>query len=114
MATITITGLRTKTRIGIHAWEQQIDQTICVDAVIDIDLAKPINSIEQSVDYASVSTAITEFIESNSFELIETLIQQMALLLVEQFGLDKFSLTVSKPNAVANADNISISLDYPS
>lgn len=107
MQSLKITGLKTKTKIGIHAFEQQILQSIILDIEIPLDLPQDITNIEQTVDYAKVCDVVTHFIESNQFDLIEKLSQQVRQLLQTEFKLTQFTLTVSKPNAIANAANIS-------
>lgn len=110
MAKLKITGLSIKTKIGIHAWEQKIDQTVRLDIEFPLDLSNEIQEIGQTIDYATVCETITAFIETNRFELLEQLAQRVGNLLLEQFKPASINLTASKPNAIANAENISIDL----
>ncbi|MFZ4077736.1 MAG: dihydroneopterin aldolase [Legionellaceae bacterium] len=107
---LTITELRTKTRIGVYAWEQKIDQTLLIDLDIPLDLTLVNNELKNTLDYSQLCETITTFVESNTFELIETAAEQIASLVKSRFNLTHLTLRVSKPNAIANARNVSVTL----
>ncbi len=106
MNQLEITGLRTKTRIGIYAWEQQIRQELKIDMTIPITQAIE-NDLNKTIDYQKLCEMVTDFIESNAFELIETVAEQIADLIQTHFHAPHLTLRVSKPHAIPNASNIS-------
>lgn len=86
-------------------------QTLKIDLSIPLDIQNCEDKIENTVNYDSLCQTITNFIESNSFALIETVAEQTAALIKESFHVKNLSISVSKPNAIKNAKNIKITID---
>lgn len=106
---ICLHELKIVTRVGINAWEQRIDQTLLLDVACGVSLPNNISSLENSVDYVSVSQCIFEFLQNNSFKLIETVAQQVAQLILTQFPVKLVKIKVTKPHAIHAAKGVSIS-----
>ncbi len=107
---LRISALNISTRIGIHEWEQRILQKVLLDIHIPLDLSACNNDITKTIDYAALCQCVTEYIESNSFSLIETLAENVAELIKTTFNVATLTLSVSKPHAVNNAGNICVSI----
>lgn len=107
---IQIHDLKILTRIGVYTWEQHIHQTLLVNIACLVDLSLPVAKLTESVDYAAISEAVTVFVSERSFELIETVAQQVADLVLEQFKVRQVRILVKKPHAIANASGVSVSL----
>jgi dihydroneopterin aldolase len=107
---LEITGLSLSTRIGIHPWEQKILQRLLVDITIPLDLSQCNNELSKTIDYAVLSERITAFVEDQSFELIETVAEKIAMLIKTEFLAEQVTIKVCKPHAVKNAGNISIKI----
>lgn len=105
---LQITNLKIKTKIGVHKWEQAILQTLMLDIEIPMNISKCNDQIENTIDYAKLCQMITEHVENKSFALIETVATDVITLIKDNFQIDSVNINVSKPNAVANAGNISI------
>lgn len=105
---IQITNLKVKTKIGVHKWEQAILQTLKLDIEIPIDINQCNDQIENTIDYDKLCQMVTEHIENKSFALIETVASEIIALIKDNFKVDSVNLSVSKPNAIANAGNISV------
>ena len=111
MDILEITALRTKTRIGVHAWEQRILQELVLDIHIPMDCTSCNDNLANTIDYAALCQLVINFIESTAFKLIETVAEQVAALIKMTFPLVKtLTVRVSKPHAIPMAGNISISL----
>ena len=112
MDTVYIDGLKIDTVIGIYDWERKIKQRVIIDVEIscNITAAAKSDAIADACDYASISARITEFAESSQFQLIETLAEQTAQLVVSEFNVPEIKLWVSKPDAVKNAENVGIKI----
>ena len=110
MDKLIITELRTKTKIGVYAWEKKIVQTLLIDLEIPLDLTHFNDQLENTLDYAKLCKTITSFIESNTFDLIETVAEQIALLIKSNFSVQTLIVKVSKPNAIPNARNVTVSI----
>ena len=111
MDVLEITALRTKTRIGVHAWEQRILQELVLDIHIPIDCTSCNDNLANTIDYDALCQHVSTFIESNAFTLIETVAEQVAALIKTTFPLvTTLTVRVSKPHAIPMAGNISITV----
>jgi dihydroneopterin aldolase len=110
MDTLEITALRTKTRIGVYAWEQAILQELIIDIQIPIDCRQCDEQLEKTLDYDTLCQKISGFIESNAFVLIETVADKTAAFIKTHFDVKALTVRVSKPHAIANAGNISVTV----
>ncbi|MFI4962605.1 MAG: dihydroneopterin aldolase [Legionellales bacterium] len=108
MDTLLITSLSVSTQIGVYTWEQQIKQQLLLDIRIETDFSACQDALTNTIDYEALCKAITHFVESKSFQLIETVATEVASLIQQEFKVSKLSVAVSKPQAVANAGNIQV------
>jgi dihydroneopterin aldolase len=110
MDMIQIKALSVNTHIGIHAWEQRILQVLRLDIDLHIDLSTCHNELKNTIDYDQICQRVTAFIESQCFTLIETVAEQVAQLIKKEFCIDQISVRVSKPHAIKNASDISVTV----
>lgn len=110
MDQLNITGLSVSTKIGAYTWEQRINQRLLIDITLSLDLSNCQDNLEKTIDYAALCKKVTDFVESKSFVLIETVAEEVIGLIKENYALEQVIIRVSKPHAVKNANNISISL----
>lgn len=111
MDMLQIKALSVKTHIGVYAWEQRILQQLLLDINLHIDLTHCNNELANTIDYNQLCARITSFLEANSFTLIETVAEQIAQLIKDEFKVEKLSLSVSKPHAIKNAGNICVTIN---
>ncbi|MCX8671195.1 dihydroneopterin aldolase [Gilliamella sp. B2865] len=110
---VLIESLTVYTTIGVYDWEKNIKQKL----VLDLEMAwdnKPAgksDNVEFCLDYFVVSQSITSLIEANKFELIETVAERVAQLVIEQFSVQWLKIKVSKPDAIANAGNVAVIIE---
>lgn len=110
MDILEISALQVKTRIGVHAWEQQIHQTLLIDITLPLDCRACNDELEKTLDYDTLCKSVTDFVENQSFQLIETVAGKVAALIKENYPVEEVTVAVSKPQAVKNAGNIKISI----
>ena len=110
---IVIRGLSVDTVIGVYGWEREVRQTLVLDIEMAIDNKRVAaeDNIDNALDYAAVSERVTAFVENSSFELIETLAEQVAGIVMAEFNVPRLKLCVSKPGAVANAKTVGIHIE---
>lgn len=110
MDKVLIEGLTVFTIIGVYHWEQTVKQKLVLDIEMDWDnrLAASTDSIDFCIDYARVSQAIIEHLSQHHFALIERVAEEVANLIINTFSVPKVKIKVSKPDAVAMADNIAV------
>jgi dihydroneopterin aldolase len=102
MDKIFLSDLHIDTIIGIYDWERETLQTLSFDLEMDWDIRKAAKSdnITDTLDYGSVANTIVEFVEASRYQLIETLAEELAALLLNTFPIPKIKLTLSKPVAL--------------
>lgn len=113
MDCIFIEGLTVFAQIGIYDWEQEIKQKVIFDLEMAWDSRKAAETDDVSfcLNYASVSQSIINYVESQSFLLIERLANEVAEMLQKEFGIKWVKLTLHKPNAVAQAKSVGIIIE---
>lgn len=105
MDQVFIRGLAVETVIGVYDWERTIHQRLLfdLDMAWDIRLAAADDDLNQALDYAAVSQRVLEYVALTDFELIETLAERVAALVLSEFNVPWLRLTVTKPGAVTEA-----------
>lgn len=110
---IAIQALKVQTRIGVYAWEQKIDQTLLFDISFPIEPITATLTFADAVDYDALCQAVIRHVEGQSFELIETVADQVAMLILKEFKTKSVTVRVTKPQAIATAAGVSVSLTRP-
>jgi len=113
MDKIFIHALKTETIIGIFDWERQVRQTVIVDLAFSGDIRKAAlsDSIEDTLSYKRVAKRVLGFIEASRFQLVETLAEHLAMLILEEFGVAWVSVNLSKPGAVRSSREVGVQIE---
>lgn len=113
---VLIEGLTTLTTIGVYEWEKTIKQKLILDLEMawDNQPAAEHDDVALCLDYFKVSQAVTDFITSTAFELIESVAERVAQLIIQQFAVKWIKIKVSKPSAIANATNVAVVIERTS
>ncbi len=113
MDKIILSELTVHTVIGIWEWEKRNPQKVIFDIEMatDISRASKSDSIEDALDYKAVSKRIKQYALENHFELIETLGDRIADLILNEFGVEWLKLTISKPYAIRDSKNVSLMIE---
>lgn len=113
MDQVFIEGLRVETVIGVYDWEKRIRQTLVFDLWLGTDIrpAAGNDDIAQTLDYAQICEQVTEFVSSSRFELVETVAERVAQLILDNHPCPWIRLKVSKPGAVATATNVGVMIE---
>ncbi len=113
MDTIFLRDLEVDATIGIFEWEKRIKQKVRIDLEIATDIAKAAatDSIDDALDYKAISKRIIQFVEDSRYELIETLIEKVAEILLQEFSIPWVRVTISKPGAVRGSRDVGITIE---
>lgn len=113
MDTVFIEDLRIETVIGIFDWERTIRQTVALDVEMAFDNRRPAetDAIADTLDYKAVSKRLIAFVEASRFELVETLAEQCARIVREEFGVSWVRLKLSKPGAVTGSRAVGVRIE---
>ncbi len=113
MDIVFIEDLRIETVIGIYDWERKIRQTVALDLEMAFDNRKPAASdrIEDTLDYKKVAKRLIGFVESSHFELVETLAERCAEIVLSEFGVRWLRLKLAKPGAVRGSKAVGVIIE---
>ncbi len=113
MDIVYIKGLKVETVIGIYDWEREIRQTVCLDIKMatDIQQAAASEDIDSTLNYKTVSDRLISFIESSEFLLVETMAEEIAQIILEEFGVRWLKLKLGKPGAVPMAEDVGVIIE---
>jgi 7,8-dihydroneopterin aldolase/epimerase/oxygenase len=110
---VFLRGLTAECIIGFIDWERRVRQTVVVDLEVPVDCARAAltDEVADTVDYKKVAKRVLAFIEASEFKLVETLAHRLALLLLEEFGLEWVRLQVNKPGAIRNSRDVGVTIE---
>ncbi len=106
IGTTGLQGLRVDCIVGIYEHERQARQAVIVDIALDYDFAAAAASdaIGDAVDYAGVASGVTELAQRRAFQLIETMAEETAAMLLARLPqVRTVRLEIRKPAAVPEA-----------
>lgn len=109
---IFIEGLEARCIIGIFDWERKTLQKITVDLEFPAPIQKAAKSdrVEHTIDYKAISKHTLQFIEKSCFQLVETLSEELAQSLLENFPLKQIRIRLCKPGALRGAINVGVEI----
>lgn len=113
MNIVYITGLRAQAVIGVYEWERHVRQTLVLDLELASDTARAAASdqIADALDYTALSKGVLDLVEGSEFQLLETLADAVADMIMRDFGVSWLRLRLSKPGAVAEAEDVGVIIE---
>lgn len=110
MDTIFIDQLAIDTVIGLYDWERTIRQRVILDLEMDFDIcvAAASDDVAHTLDYKAVAKRVIAFVEASRFDLVETLAERVAALILDEFPVARVSLRLDKPHALRGARGVGI------
>lgn len=113
MDIVYISDLKIDTIIGIYDWEREVRQTISLDLEMatDIRQAAATEDIQFALNYKAVSDRLIEFIGGSEFLLIETMAEQVAEIVRQEFHVPWLKLRIGKPGAIADAGDVGVVIE---
>ena len=113
MDKVFIRGLVTRVTVGIFDWERRIKQKIVFDIEMATDnkRAAETDSINDTLDYKKISKAVVQFAENSDFQLVETLAEAVAEMVIRDFSVSALKLTLNKAGAVSQARDVGVEIE---
>ncbi len=110
---IYLRDLRTETIIGIFEWERKTRQTVSFDFEFPGDIRRAAKSdhISDTLDYKSVAKRVLAFAEASEYQLVETLAERVAHMILREFNLDWVKVSVNKPGAVRGSRDVGVMIE---
>ena len=109
---IFLRGLEVECLIGFIDWERRIRQKVVIDFELPVDCARAAarDEVADTLDYKRVAKRIIEFVGTSEFKLVETLAHRVALLVLEEFGVEWIRLAVNKPGAIRGSRDVGVEI----
>jgi dihydroneopterin aldolase len=113
MDIVYLRGLRIDTIIGIYDWERRTRQTVILDLEMgtDISRAAATERIEDTLNYKAVAKRLIQFVSGSEFQLVETLAERCAAIVMQEFGVPWLRLSLNKKGAVRGATDVGVIIE---
>lgn len=113
MDIVFIRRLTLETIVGVHDWERQSPRPVVLDLEMASDCARAAatDRIEDALDYDTVTRRLRRFVLESRFELIETLAEGCADLLLSDLGVSWVRLVLHKPGALGEGIDVGVVIE---
>ncbi len=110
MDTIFLRDLRVETIVGVWDWERKIRQTVSIDLEMaaDIRRAAASDNLDDTLNYKLVAKRVQQFVAESSFQLVETLAEKIAEVVLNDFDVPWVEVCVNKPGAIRGARDVGV------
>jgi dihydroneopterin aldolase len=98
---LTLTGLRASAFHGVFEHERRTGQVFVIDVTIDLDLspAASEDDLAKTIHYGELAEEIVGAVERDPVDLIETVAERVAGIVLAHEAAERVSVTVHKPSA---------------
>jgi len=99
--------------IGIWEWERRIKQKVSIDLEMacDVRAASSADRIDDTLNYRDVAKRLIDFVGGSQFELVESLAEAVARMIVDDFRVPWTRVSVSKPGAIEGSRTVGITIE---
>lgn len=113
MDIVFLRDLRIETVIGVWDWERRIRQIVSIDLEMGADVrrAAATDRIDDALNYRDVAKRLIAFVGDSHFQLVETLAEAVARIVVAEFGVPWVRVSVAKPGAVQGSKEVGVVIE---
>lgn len=113
MDIIYVHDLKIETTIGIFDWERKIKQKVILDLDMAADIRKAAASdnIDDTLNYKAVAKRMIEFVGNSEFQLVETLAEKVAGIILNEFKVKWVRVHINKQGAVRGARDVGVIIE---
>jgi dihydroneopterin aldolase len=113
MDLIYLRDLKIECVIGIYDWERRIKQALCIDLDMAADIARAAktDSIRDTLDYKAVAKRLRQFVGESQFQLVETLAERVAEIVLTEFQVPWVRVRINKKGAVRGANGVGVMIE---
>ena len=108
--TIFLHDMRIETIVGIWEWERKIRQTVSIDLEMGADIrrAAASDNIEDTLNYKKVAKRVQQFVAESEFQLVETMAEKIAGVILAEFDVPWVQVRVNKPGAIKGSRDVGV------
>lgn len=98
MDTVYLRDIELHARIGVFAWEQEIEQKLMLSLQLQCDCAAPArdDDLNLAVDYGAVLKQVQALVNASRVKLLETLAEDVAQLILREFNVASVKVDLAK------------------
>ncbi|GGE91554.1 dihydroneopterin aldolase [Mycetocola zhadangensis] len=98
---LTLTGLRVRAHHGVYDFERENGQDFVIDLTVGIDLRRAAESddVTTTIHYGELAERVAAAVASDPVDLIETVAERIAALVLSYPAAQDVRVTVHKPDA---------------
>jgi len=113
MDKIFLSQLSVECIVGIWDWERRVKQTVIIDVELAADIRKAATTdhIDDTIDYKRVAKRLLSFVGESQFQLVETLTEQIARVIISEFGVSWVKVRLNKRGAIRGARDVGIEIE---
>ena len=113
MDIIYLNDLRVEAVIGIYDWERRTRQRLILDIEIGVDIraAAATDNIEDTLNYKAVAKRVIAFVSDSRFQLVETLAENVAAIILSEFNVSWCRLRLNKQGAVKGVRDVGVIIE---
>ena len=113
MDIVYIRDLRVDACIGIYDWERKIRQEIKIDLEMGWDNrpAAETDDIQYTLNYKESAKLVAAYVQESEFQLVETLAERVAELLIKEMKLPWVKVSLGKPVAVSGSKEVGVIIE---
>jgi dihydroneopterin aldolase len=113
MDIIFLRDLRIDTVVGIWDWERRIRQTVSIDLEMAADIARAAatDSIEDTLNYKKVAKRLIAYVQDSEFQLVETMAERIAEIVLGEFDVPWVRVSVNKPGAIRGSRDVGVRIE---
>lgn len=113
MDKIFLSALTVDCIVGIWEWERDVKQTVIIDLEMAADIRRAAASdhIDATIDYKKIAKRLLAFVGESQFQLVETLAENIARVVVVEFSVPWVKVRVNKPAAIRGARDVGIEIE---
>ncbi|WP_116807205.1 dihydroneopterin aldolase [Steroidobacter cummioxidans] len=113
MDKIFLSQLSVECIVGIWDWERRVKQTVIIDVELAADIRKAAatDHIDDTIDYKRVAKRLLAFVGESQYQLVETLTEAIARVIVTEFGVSWVKVRLNKRGAIRGARDVGIEIE---
>ena len=110
---VFLRGLAVDCIIGFIDWERRVKQTVVIDLEMAVDCRRAAirDDVTDTLNYKTVAKRLISFVEASQFHLVETLVERIAAVVLDEFGVAWVRVTVSKPGAIRGSRDVGVTIE---
>ena len=111
MDIIFLNGMAVETLVGVYEWERQHSQTLYLDLQVGIvENSQRNDDLNLTLSYADIATCVRKELALQTFQLLESIGEHVAEVLLQQAGVLQVTVKVTKPGILAGVREVGIQI----